>query len=69
MFKPKDEEPYGRLNPKVSKLHYARSSVNKDDSDNKMAAPEDELDHPVRKGLPYSQSEVRVDCSKRNLHS
>ena len=54
MFKPKDEEPYGRLNPKVRDANVSRgigleviTSV-----DNQMVTPTVQVDNTVRKSMP-----------------
>ncbi len=76
MFKPKDEEPYGRLNPKVSvsvrfpfPLLFTSSAI----SDYEVAAPAVSVDYPLRTRMFNSKPEVscgvRSSCSRLTSRS
>ena len=66
VFKPKDEEPYGRLNPKVNVcgphkiLVYGWYIPN---ADNQMDTSAISMDHSLWTCLSYSKSEVRLISS------
>lgn len=61
MFKPKDEEPYGRLNPKVRAFPYEPpSTLFTSRLDHQVAAQAVPVDHTLRTCLPDPQSKVRL---------
>jgi len=60
VFKPKDEEPYGRLNPKVKNSVLVSMQHNLLFpfflADHKMDSPAISVDHPVWPSMPYTES-------------
>ena len=54
VFKPKDEEPYGRLNPKVSQSVILDSQSFISRADNKVVTSTISVDYPIRSTVPHS---------------
>ena len=54
VFKPKDEEPYGRLNPKVRLSVVLDSHLFISRADNKVVTSTISVDNPIRSIVPYS---------------
>ena len=53
VFKPKDEEPYGRLNPKVSQSVILDSQSFISRADNKVVTSTISVDYPIRSTVPH----------------
>ena len=54
VFKPKDEEPYGRLNPKVRQSVILDSQSFISRADNEVVTSTIPVDYPIRSTVPHS---------------
>jgi hypothetical protein len=71
VFKPKDEEPYGRLNPKVcDQCHLEAGKGTRFPcafADYEVDTSAVSMDHPIRSELSHPELEVRGFCMARPL--